>query len=230
MRWKVVLLLVLLAVVSIGAGLSHLRSALIEQGRSQERQQARDDADDLVRKANSAGAQMAEHARAEAQSAREHAAKLQRELRHGRQAQPLVVAVEGLGQPAVQCERPAALASMVERSAAAALGAVPAAGPGASAPAAAPTDAPIVAPGGGLRLSAGAVRLWDSALAGADVPAGACGSADAPATACAAASAYDIQHAWENHIENAARCREDRARHRLLIEFLQRARFTAAAP
>lgn len=215
MRWQYMLLLVLLVVVSIGAGLTHLRTALIEQGRAQERQQARDDTDELVRKATRAGTRAAELARAEVQSAREHAAKLQRELRHGRQTQPLVVAAAGPVQPAAQCSSLVAQADLVQPAAGAASAAAPDS-PGAS--------------GGGLLLSAGAVRLWDSALAGVDVPAGACGSADPAAAACAAASAYDIQHAWDNHIENAARCREDRARHRQLIEYMQRTHLKAAAP
>lgn len=199
MRWGYVLVGLLLVVASLGAALSHVRTSLIEQGRQQERQEANDAAAERVREANRHGSQLAATARAEAQSARDYAAQLHRELRDARHAQNLVV-------PEVAA----------------------AAGDAASAPA--QTVGVAAAPGGGLRLSAGAVRLWDSALAGADVPAGACGSADPTARACAAASAYDIQHAWDNHIENAARCREDRARYRRLIEFLQARNPSAAAP
>lgn len=199
MRWGYVLVGLLLVVASLGAALSHVRTSLIEQGRQQERQEANDAAAERVREANRHGSQLAATARAEAQSARDYAAQLHRELRDARHAQNLVV-------PEVAA----------------------AAGDAASAPA--QTVGVAAAPGGGLRLSAGAVRLWDSALAGADVPAGACGSADPTARACAAASAYDIQHAWDNHIENAARCREDRARYRRLIEFVQARNPSAAAP
>lgn len=204
MRWGYVLVGLLLVVASLGAALSHVRTSLIEQGRQQERQEANDAAAERVREANRHGSQLAATARAEAQSARDYAARLHRELRDARHAQNLVVP---------------------EVAAAAA-----AAAPGAAASAPSPDVAVAAAPGGGLRLSAGAVRLWDSALAGADVPAGACGSADPTARACAAASAYDIQHAWDNHIENAARCREDRARYRRLIEFVQARNPSAAAP
>lgn len=193
MRWGYVLVGVLLAAASLAAALGHVRASLIEQGRQQERQEASEAAAEHVREANRHGSQLAATARAEAQSARDYAAQLQRELRHARHEQNLVV-------------------SEVAAAAAA---------PGAAASAPGPDVAVAAAPGGGLRLSAGAVRLWDSALAGADVPAGACGAADPTAGACAAASPYDIQHAWDNHIENAARCREDRARYRQLIEFLQ---------
>ncbi|MDO9093395.1 MAG: hypothetical protein Q8R98_17795 [Rubrivivax sp.] len=211
MRWQTVLLLVLLVVVSLGAGLRHLRTSLIEQGRLQERQQAKDDTDQLMREASRVGGQMAALARADATAAREHAAKLQRELRHGRQEQPLLVAAPGLVQLASSGDCHAARANLalpLEMAASSA---------GSSSPA-----APSAAPGRGLRLSAGAVRMWNSALAGADVSQGACGPDDPAAAACALASAFDIDDAFSNHVENAARCREDRARHQRLIDYLQR--------
>jgi hypothetical protein len=73
-------------------------------------------------------------------------------------------------------------------------------------------------------LTERAVSVWDSALAGQHVPAGAGGPADAAAGAgaVAAAAVYTVDDAWDNHIENAALCRQDRARHRQLIEYLQR--------
>ena len=56
-----------------------------------------------------------------------------------------------------------------------------------------------------VRLTAGAVRLWNSALAGADIPAGACGAAGAPRSACAALTEIDIPAAHANAVENGAR-------------------------
>ena len=79
------------------------------------------------------------------------------------------------------------------------------------------------------RLSLGAVRLWNSALAGVDLPAGACGAAGAPAGACAAASATDFDAAWRNHERNAESCAADRHQLQTLIDYLQqRAAFNQA--
>lgn len=61
-------------------------------------------------------------------------------------------------------------------------------------------------PGAGdIEFSAGAVRLWNSALAGASVPAGACGLAGAPAGACAAGTGVSLERAHANAVENGAR-------------------------
>lgn len=70
----------------------------------------------------------------------------------------------------------------------------------------------------------GAIWMWNSALAGGNTPAGACGT-DAAASeadpACAESSGLNADDAWDNHIANAKSCAEDRARYRHLIEFLK---------
>lgn len=78
-------------------------------------------------------------------------------------------------------------------------------------------------------LSLAAVSLWNSALAGADVPAGACRSDDPTSAACAAGSGITLFEAWQNHATNAFACAADRARHQGLIDFIQR-RQTANRP
>ena len=81
----------------------------------------------------------------------------------------------------------------------------------ASSPASDPGQPQLVDPAEPVaRLSAGAVSLWNSALAGADVPAGACGADDPTAPACAAAVNATPGDAWANHAENADLCRSDR--------------------
>ncbi|WP_230682797.1 hypothetical protein [Variovorax paradoxus] len=70
------------------------------------------------------------------------------------------------------------------------------------------------------RLSLAAVWLWNGALTGADVPAGACGLADTSSEACAADSGLIVDDAWDNQALNAKSCAADRLRHRSLIEFL----------
>lgn len=72
----------------------------------------------------------------------------------------------------------------------------------------------------GLDLSFGAVWVWNSALAGTDTPAGACGAADTTGQACAAASGIPLEAAWTNHVENAKSCALDRLRHQHLIDYL----------
>ena len=69
-------------------------------------------------------------------------------------------------------------------------------------------------------LSAAAIWMWNSALAGTDRPAGACGLADTSEGACGAATGLSIQDAWANHSENARLCAEDRLAHNRLIDFL----------
>lgn len=70
-------------------------------------------------------------------------------------------------------------------------------------------------------LSLGAVSLWNSALAGVDVPAGACRLDDATEGACAAGAGLRLEDAWRNHALNAQLCAEDRARYERLIEFVR---------
>jgi hypothetical protein len=69
-------------------------------------------------------------------------------------------------------------------------------------------------------LSAGALWMWNSALAGTDQPAGACGAADTSEAACAPASAITLDDAWRNHETNARLCAEDRLNHQRLIDFI----------
>lgn len=72
-----------------------------------------------------------------------------------------------------------------------------------------------------LRLSAGAVWMWNSALAGADQPAGACGLADPASPACAAQTDITLDDAWDNQAVNAQQCAEDRLNHQNLIDYLK---------
>ena len=75
--------------------------------------------------------------------------------------------------------------------------------------------------GDGPVLSNAAVWMWNTSLAGANLPAGACGTADPTDPACAAASGLTVGDAWENHTTNAKSCAEDRLRHQHLIDFLK---------
>lgn len=70
-------------------------------------------------------------------------------------------------------------------------------------------------------LSAGAVWMWNSALAGADQPSGACGLADPASPACALETEFTFDDAWANHAVNAQQCAEDRLNHQRLIDFLK---------
>ena len=71
-----------------------------------------------------------------------------------------------------------------------------------------------------LVLSNGALWMWNSALAGADIPSGSCGLADPASPACAAETSVTVDDALANHAENARLCAEDRLRHQRLIDFL----------
>jgi hypothetical protein len=100
-------------------------------------------------------------------------------------------------------------------------GVAPPAAPGPHTDAGPPDDTQqIGAVGSPHRLSLAAVWLWNSALAGTDVPAGACGLADTSVEACAADAGLTVDDAWTNHDINAKSCAADRLRHRALIEFL----------
>lgn len=75
-------------------------------------------------------------------------------------------------------------------------------------------------------LTLGGVWLWNAALSGqTDLAAGACridattGQAD---PACSQPSGVDLDAAFANQAANAAACREDRARHQRLIDYLKR--------
>jgi hypothetical protein len=101
----------------------------------------------------------------------------------------------------------------------------PAAPPGAALP-----DAG--AGGGDIRLSLGAVSLWNSALFGLDLPAGACRADDPASPACAADAGIGLADAWANHATNAATCAADRARYAALIGYLtqRQKRIATAVP
>ena len=75
--------------------------------------------------------------------------------------------------------------------------------------------------GAPYRLTAGALWMWNSALAGTDQPSGACGSLDTTEAACAVATTLDLDDAWDNHRTNAQRCAEDRLAHQRLIDFVK---------
>lgn len=72
-----------------------------------------------------------------------------------------------------------------------------------------------------IDLNFGAVWMWNSALAGADTPAGACSAADTASPACAAGSGIGLEAAWANHTTNAQSCAADRLRFQQLIDYLQ---------
>lgn len=87
-------------------------------------------------------------------------------------------------------------------------------------PVGAAADSRHSAGGGEPVLAAGAVWMWNSALAGSDQPAGACGAADTSEAACAAATELTVEDAWRNHAINARQCAEDRANHQALIDYI----------
>lgn len=188
------------AVALVAALLFGLRAVYgegFDAGQVAERLAAKEAMDARQREDQRLASQLAATARAEATGWRDNAHRLQNEVRR-------------VHQLAVACAAPAAADAGAPGGAAA-----PDAG------AASGVAEGVPGGGNGWRLSADAVRLWDSALAGRAVPAGACGPDGTPAGACAAATAAQLEDAWANHTENAARCGADRARHRALIEFLQ---------
>lgn len=95
---------------------------------------------------------------------------------------------------------------------------------GAAAAVPAPAQPPVhvdqVPAGSGLSLTHGAAWVWNSALAGRDVPSGACGLADTSAAACAAGAGIALDDAWDNQALNARICAENRTRHQRLIDFI----------
>lgn len=93
-------------------------------------------------------------------------------------------------------------------------------GPGEPADAQACADSAPV-DGTELVLSNNAVWVWNSALVGADRPAGACGLAGESEEACAAESGATLEDAWRNHTINAQLCAEDRLNHQRLIDFIK---------
>lgn len=166
---------------------------------------------DRLQHANKAAAA----AQNDARTARDFATQLQQEIAHVRV--PLVVPARSGAcnvQPGVLAAAPPGV--VASRNAPAVVDA-------------AATPQPAPAPPDGAQgldddrsavLTLAAIRLWNSALAGAQLPAGACRADDPTSSACAAASAADIDDAFANHIENAARCRQDRAQLTRLIDYL----------
>lgn len=174
--------------------------------------QAGIDYDDRLRKANTAAAAAIDEAR----QARDFATSLTEEITHVRT--PLV-AVAAARCPAVR-DRARAADGGIAVGAQDALAA--SAADTAPEPRAAPPDAPQgLEPGGGVWLTFSAVRLWNSALAGEQLPAGACRADDPSSTACAARTERALEDAFANHTRNAARCREDRSRLNRLIDVLE---------
>lgn len=202
-------LAVLLVVSAIGLaawGFDALSGHYVAVGAQQERDRAQRAAQQQVKEAAQLGARLASQARSEAQAARDQAARLQTEVSHAR-----LSLVRTVGA----CPGDAALPGAAGGAAAgAAVGA--ATQPGAQQLPDGPPD------GGEPRLTAAAVRLWNSALAGRHVPYGACGADDPADPACTAASALDLDDAWSNHVENAARCRIDRIHLQRLIDYLRK--------
>ena len=96
-----------------------------------------------------------------------------------------------------------------------AAGSATASGPGKNAP---DDSGPV---GVDLLLTAGAVWMWNTALAGADQPASACSLADTSAAACAAPTQITLDDAWDNHAANAEICSANRLAHQQLIDFLK---------
>lgn len=96
--------------------------------------------------------------------------------------------------------------------------------------AAPPPPAGAADPGSAVRLSGAAVRLWNSALAGADVPTGACGADAAPEAACAADSGITFSAAFDNAVDNYARFSECGARLNAWIDLEEARQARAAKP
>jgi hypothetical protein len=149
--------------------------------------------------------------------------------------------------PLVRPCRPSATPGPTHRSPAVAVAPVP--GPVERAPdcaaelAALPASAvapDAAAPAGGLagdagadelHLAAGAVSLWNSALAGTFVPTGACSLADPTSPACAADAGLTLRDAWDNQAANAAACRDNSTQLAALIAYLRQRQHTwSAAP
>lgn len=210
--WRLVgaVLALLAGVAVIVLGARGLYSEGFAAGQAHEREAVREAMDARQREDQRLASQLAATARAEAQRWRDNAHQLQAEIRHARR--PLVAAAAACGPVAVD------RAADGHAAAPAGPGLAPPRGAGAGHAA----DEPQLPGGFELWLSADAVRLWNSALEGRPVPAGACGADGTPDAACAAAVHATVDDAWANHAENAARCGANAERHARLIEFLQR--------
>lgn len=76
--------------------------------------------------------------------------------------------------------------------------------------------------GAAPELSRAALWMWNSALAGADVPADTCGLTDTSDGACAPASGATVEAALANHGLNAHSCAVDRLRYQQLLDLLSK--------
>lgn len=213
--WMVWAVMALATLAILMQGAVRIYSNGFDAGQLHERAVTKEAMDARQREDQRLAGQLAAAARAEAASWRDNAHRLQTE---NRRARTLLAVAPACGPGAAD----------------AAAAGVPLAVDGVSstrpADGAGQPELPAQLPGhAALWLSADAVRMWDSALAGRPVPAGACGADGTPAGACATATAIELGDAWDNHTENAARCGIDRARHQRLIEFLQARQAGAAA-
>lgn len=83
----------------------------------------------------------------------------------------------------------------------------------------------------GVDLTLAAVRLYNAAATGADVPAGACGAAGAPDAACAAGAGIPVGQAWrDTALPNVARHRDCDTRLNALIDEIERRQAAANKP
>jgi len=83
--------------------------------------------------------------------------------------------------------------------------------PAPSAATAAAVESPPLFGAADLELTLGAMRLWNSALLGHPVAAGACPADDPAAPACAAGAGRVLSELWANHNLNASLCGQDRS-------------------
>ena len=205
----VVLVLVALALVGlIGYLAGHGRATTACERAARAEQQTRQGAiDAAVNQARADGDTAIARLATELQRSQQHQATLTERRRHV----PLALACR---------PPPAAAATGADGVALAAVSAPATAATEDAAAQPAPHVAAQLDPGGGPELTAAAVGLWNSALAGADVPAGTCLAADPAEPACVAGSGLHLADAWDNQAANAASCAADRRRLAELIGLL----------
>lgn len=200
--------LVPLAIFLAGSALTlaHLagRAAGARDCAARQLQQQHDQAD-RVRELQRALATGQQQLRAAEAAAASHQAQLAQEVRHV-QRPPLAACRPVAARPA-----PAAAPAMLPPV-------EPPPQPGA---------APAVDAAPAVLLTAHAVRLWDSALAGEHLPRAGCSATEPASPACAAETAVTLADALENHTVNAALCAVDRARLAELNAAIHRIRGTA---
>ncbi|MBX3634750.1 MAG: hypothetical protein KF683_05085 [Rubrivivax sp.] len=190
--------------------LAHLagRAAGARDCAARQLQQQHDQAD-RVRELQRALATGQQQLRAAEAAAASHQAQLAQEVRHV-QRPPLAACRPAAARSAPEAGRPV----------------LPAVEPEAE-----PPPQPRPAPAGdaapAVLLTAHAVRLWDSALAGEHLPRAGCSATEPASPACAAETAVTLADALENHTVNAALCAVDRARLAELNAAIHRIRGTA---